>query len=218
MLAEFIEAFNEIQKLDSLCSRTFASLSTHELNDRQKDFHLIQETLTQLLGATKDTMRLFSWNFNEGLLSRLRTYCTLFLQNADTDEKELIAIQHYADKIWQNCLQAIDALHELPQDHTSFFSAIERASTATQRFAKLIARLILQFKNDENVVLYVLRSHHFFDKIYGNRFTLKLFAKMYPKGIREGQQFLIKKYTERGFEKMLPVIDSAVAEIEASPS
>lgn len=178
----------------------------------------MQETLKQLLGPTKDLVRLFSWNFNEGLLTKLRTYCTLFLQNADTDEKEFIAIQHYADKIWQNCLQAMDALHELPQDHTSFFSSIEKASAAAQRFAKLIARLIPQFKHDENVVFHVLRHHKLFDKIYGSRFTFKLLSKMFSKGFKEGHHFLIQKYTDRGFNKMLPIIESAIAEVEASLS
>jgi hypothetical protein len=215
MLTEFLQTFCEIQQLDLLCSRMLAPSSPHELPNRQKDLHFIQDALTKLLGPTKDIMRLFSWDFNQGLLSKLRTYCTLFLQNADTDGKELIAIQHYADKIWLNCLQAVDALHELPQDHTSFFSALEKASTATQRFAKQIVRLIPQFKHDENVIFYVLRNHALFDKVYGNRFTLKLFSKIYPKGVKEGQHFLTTKYAERGFEALLPAINAATAEMEA---
>jgi hypothetical protein len=218
MLVEFIETFTEIQKLDSLCSHILEPLAASELSGRQNEnnVHLIKEILTKLVGPTRDYMQLFSWNFNQGLLAKLRTYCALFLQNADTDEKELIAIQHYADKIWQNCLQATDALHELPQDHALLFSALEKSGTAMQRFAKLIARLIPQFKNDENVIFYILRNHKLFDKLYGNRFAFKLFSKIYPKGLKEAQQFLIEKYRERGFENMLPVIDSAVNEIEAS--
>lgn len=218
ILAEFLETSTEMQKLDTLCSRSLSPMPSHEQSGRQKDLHLMQQSLTHLLGATKDNMRLFSWNFKEGLLTKLRTYCTLFLLNADndSDEKELNAIQHYADKIWYNCHQAIDALYDLPQDHTSLFSALERASTATQRLAKLIARLIPQFKQDENVLYYVVRHHQLLDKINGNRFTLKLFSKIFPKGIKEGHQFLIQKYTERGFDHLLAPIDSAIKEIEVS--
>lgn len=218
ILNEFLETFNEMQKLDILCSRSLSPLLSHEIDCRQKDLHLMQESLIQLLGATKDCMRLLSWNFKEGLLTKLRTYCTLFLLNADTDEKELIAIQYYTDKIWHNCHQAIDALHDLPQDYTSLFLALEKASTATQRLAKLIARLIPEFKHDENVIFYVLRNHELFDKTYGNRFTLKLFSKIFPKGFEEGLLFLVKKYTERGFDNVLLVIDLAIKEIEVSPA
>ncbi|HEV8051018.1 MAG TPA: hypothetical protein VGP47_00875 [Parachlamydiaceae bacterium] len=217
ILAEFLEAFTEIQRLDSLCSRT-SNLSSDELSCRQAEnnLHLIHPVLTKLVGSTRDYMRLFSWNFSEGLLPKLRTYCALFLQNADTDEKELIAIQHYADKIWQNCLQALDALHEVPQDRTQLFASLEKSSSAMQRFAKLMTRLIHQFRNDENVIFYVLRNHKTFDKLYGNRFVIKLFSKIYPKGLKEAHNLLITKFTDRGFENMLPSIFAATAEVEAS--
>jgi glutamine synthetase adenylyltransferase len=161
-------------------------------------------------------MRLFSWNFNEGLLSKLRTYCSLFLQNDDTDEKELIAIQHYAEKIWHHYLQALDALQEVPQDRTQLLTSLDKASSAMHRFAKLIPRLAYHFKHDENVILFLLKNHKILDRLYTNRFVIKLLTKMYPKGIKEVQHFLIEKYSARGFENLLPSIQAAVAELEAS--
>lgn len=218
ILAEFLEAFTEIQRLDALCCRVPTPLPSDELSCRQAEnnLHLIQPILTKLVGSTRDYMRLFSWNYSEGLLSKLRTYCALFLQNADTDEKELIAIQHYADKIWQNCLQAVDALNDVPQDRPQLFASLEKSSSAMQRFAKLITRLIHQFRNDENVMFYILRNHKTFDQLYGNRYVIKLFSKIYPKGIKEVQLLLIKKYSDRGFENMLPSIYATTAEVEAS--
>lgn len=218
ILAEFLEAYTEIQRLDALCSRTPSPLPSDELTCRQAEnnFHLIQPVLTKLVGSTRDYMRLFSWNVSEGILSKLRTYCSLFLQNADTDEKELIAIQHYADKIWQNCLLAVDALHEVPQDRNQLFASLEKSSSAMQRFAKLIPRLIHQFRNDENVIFYILRNHKTFDQLYGNRFVVKLFLKVYPKGLKDAQLLLLKKYTDRGFENILPSIYAITAEVEAS--
>lgn len=218
ILTEFLEAYTEIQQLDALCSRIPTPLPPEESAYRQAEnnMHLIQKTLTKLVGPTRDYMRLFSWNFSEGVISKLRTYCALFLQNADTDEKELIAIQHYADKIWQNCLQAADALHEMPQDHTQLFTALEKSSSAMQRFAKLITRLIHQFRNDENVMFYILRNHKTFDKLFGNRYIIKLFSKVYSKGLKEAEHLLIRKYSGRGFENILPSIYATTAEVEAA--
>lgn len=218
ILAEFLEAYTEIQKLDSLCSRTPTPLPKDELSCRQaeKNLHLIQEVLIKLVGPTRDYMRLFSWNFSEGMMSKLRTYCVLFLQNADTDEKELIAIQHYADKAWLNCVQAVDAFHEMPVDRHSLFSSLEKSSSAMHRFAKQIARQIHQFKNDENVIFFILRNHKIFDKLYGNRFVVRLFSKMYSKGMKDSVSFLNKKYVARGFDNILPAIEEAASEAEAA--
>lgn len=218
ILVEFIEAFTEIQKIDALCSRTPSPLPSGEHAYRQIENNIptIQMTLSKLVGPTGDYMRLFTWNFSEGLLSKLRTYCSLFLQNADTDEKELIAIQHYAEKVWQSCLQATDALQEIPQDRPAVFTALEKSSSAMQRFAKVIVRLIHQFRDDENVIFFIVRNHKIFDKLYGNRFITKLFTKIYPKGLKDVQQLLIRKYTERGFENVLPSICNAVTEIETA--
>lgn len=218
ILVEFIETFTEIQRLDSLCSRTPSPPSSEETSSQQinEDFHSIEEILIKLVGSTKDYKRLFSWNFSEGLLAKLRTYCGLFLQNADTDEKELIAIQHYADKIWNHSLQAIDAIQSLPQDRAAVLTAIEKTSAAMQRFAKLIARLVHQFRADENVIFYILRHHKTFDKLYGNRFTIKLFSRLYSKGLQEAHNLLVNKYSNRGFDNVLPAIYAATTEIEAS--
>lgn len=218
ILGEFIEAFTEIQRLDSLCSRTPTPLPPDELSCRQTEnnYHLIEAALIKLVGSTKDYMRLFSWNFNEGLVSKLKTYCALFLQNASADEKELIAIHHYAEKIWQGCLQAMDVIHQSPTDRNELFSALEKTSSAAQRFSKLLVRLIHQFRDDENVIFYVLRNYKLFDKLYGPRFVVKLFSKIYPKGLKEVQYLLVKKYTERGFENILPTIYAFAAELEAS--
>lgn len=220
ILVEFLEVYTEIQKLDALCSRTPTPLPNGEDACREIENNIpsIQQILVKLVGPTRDYMRLFSWNFSEGLLSKLRTYCSLFLQNADTDEKELIAIQHYAEKIWQTCLQATDALHEIPQDRSSVFTALEKSSSAMQRFAKLITRLIHQFKDDENVIFFIMRNYKIFDKLYGQRFIIKLFTKIYPKGMKDVQQLLVKKYSERGFENVLPYIYNLVAEIETAQS
>lgn len=218
ILVEFAESYAEIQRLDRLCTRTPAPLPDNEASCRQTEDtqRQIEMSLAKLVGSTRDYMRLFSWNFSEGLVAKLKTYCALFLQNSDSDEKELIALQHYADKIWMGCLQAIDAIHENPQEQAALLAALEKANAAMQRFAKLISRLIQQFREDENVIFYVVRHHQLFDKLYGYRFVFKLLGKIFPKGLRETHQFLIKKYTARGFENLLPAIQVHINEIEAA--
>lgn len=219
ILVEFTDVFTEVQRLDALCRRSpspFFSSDEAVSQEIKKNHHLIEASLIKLLGPTKNYMRILSWNFNEGLLPKLRTYCAFFAQNADTDEKEIIAMQHYVDKLWQHCLQALNLLKKSLPDRSSLLTALDKANSTMQHLAKLIARLIHQFRDDENVVFYVLRHHQTFDRLYGNRFVVKLIGKIYPNGLKEVQFFLTKKYADRGFKNTLPVIHSAIKEIEDS--
>lgn len=138
------------------------------------------------------------------------------LQNSASSEKDFIAIQHYAEKIWQGCLLATDALREAPFDRPALKSAIEKASTAMHRFAKQIARLMQQFRDDENVIFFIVRHHRVLDTLYGSRFTAKLLSRMFSKGLREVQHFLLCRYAQRGFNNLESPIRSLIAEIEAS--
>lgn len=212
ILTEFIESFEEIQQLDALCNRNVDTASSSSEEKKR----LTQLALIRLVGSTRDYMRIFSWNFGDGILAKLKTYCALFLQNASSDEKEVIALQHYADKLWQACMQAIDSLHDDADQRTALLAALDKASTAVHRFSKLIARIIPQFRDDENVVFCLLRYREQLDKLYGGRFVAKLLGRMYSKGLQEAQNFLSHRYAERGFESLLPIIAEKIAEIEAS--
>lgn len=217
ILAEFIAAFAEIKKLERLCSLQQSRLSPSEDNTRPLlDHEQVAASLTVLAGSAKDYMRIFSWNFSEGLLTKLKTYCSLLLQNGGESEKDYMAIQHYAEKVWQGCLQALDAIRESPVERATVAAAVEKASAAMHRFAKQVARLVHQFKDDENVIFFVVRNHKILDSLYGNRFTFKLLNKLYSKGHREAQQLLISRYTERRFNNVLNKIKCCIAEIEVS--
>lgn len=217
ILSEFLAAFEEIQAMNSLCNRKPLTIPAGMTEPKQIDdiSQLIEASLNKLVGSSRDYMRLFCWNFNEGIVSRLKTYCALFSQNIANDEKELLAMQHYADKVWQNCLHGIDMLYESSDEFSPLFAAVEKAHSAMLRFAKLIARVIQQFRDDENVIFFVLRNKEQFDKLYGKRFVVKLFCRIYAKGLREVQQFLSKKYSARSFD-LSPIIATNIAELEAS--
>ncbi|MEI8365950.1 MAG: hypothetical protein WCF65_05990 [Parachlamydiaceae bacterium] len=218
VLSEFIESFSTIQQLNSYCCNpNSASLGdaisfSTAISHRQE----IGTCLTKLLGSSNGHIHLFSWNFSEGILSKLKTYCALLLQNSDNDEKELIALQHYAEKIWLGCLQIGEALNSTPFEAGPLTAAVEKASSSMIRFSKLIARLISQFRDDENVIFYVVRNHKILDKLYGNRFVFKLLGRLYTKGMHEVQHVLSVKYSARGFDDLLPAIRSHIAEIEAA--
>jgi hypothetical protein len=217
ILSEFLIAYREIQALDSLCKREHPmALNATVLRKEQEIFHTMETILAKLVGSTREYMRLFSWNFIDGVVSKLKNYCALFSQNADTDEKEPLAMQHYADKAWLYCLQGMDALRDTPNAHPALCHSLEKGLGAMHRLARLIARVIPQFRDDENVVFFVLRHKDKFDKVYGTKFVTKLFCRMYPKGLKEVQYFLSQKYAGRGFENLMPIIHKKISELETA--
>lgn len=220
ILSEFTESFITIQKLSSFNCSPHAPPSAEVLslssaiNHRQE----IEAYLAKLVGSSKGLMQLFSWNFSDGSLSKLKTYCTLLLQNSDNDEKELIALQHYSEKIWLGCVQIAEALNNVPFEAAQLAASIDKTSSAMIRFSKLIARLIPQFRDDENVIYYVVRHHKLFDKLYGHRFVVKLLTRLYTRGLQEVLHVLSRKFSARGFDDLIPMIKSYMIEIEATVS
>lgn len=217
ILSDFIRAFESIQLLDSISNRNpMSSPESAYHKNNQEIPNRIEAILIQLVGSKNEAKRAIPWSSNEGTLSKMKALCNLFLQNSDNDEKELIALQHYVDKAWHHCSQGYEALRGNQNKRFSLSGALEKASHAMHRFAKLIARVALQFHDDENVIYFFLRHKEHFDKLYGKRFMNKLLSRMYPKGLREAEYFLTKKYLERNFDNIPSQIVSKIAELEAS--
>jgi hypothetical protein len=201
ILSEFLEVYRETQGL--LLKRN----SIHELS----------QGLMTLTGSPQDPLRIFPGNRQSGVLAKLKNYCSLLSQNADSTEKEPIAMQHYVDKAWLHCIEAFDLLHDThkDKDQSTLIHTIEKTCSALRGFSRLIVRLFAQFRDDENVIFFVLRHHNQFDALYGPRFVVKLFCRLYPKGLKEAGHFLIKKYGHRGFDNLLPLVNAKISELEA---
>lgn len=217
LLSDFLASFLDILRLDTLCHRRLLPFIEKTYNEHNQELiQEIEKILERLVGTKKDYIKRFSSSMNEGNLSSFKKHCLLFSHQSESEVKELLALQHYADKTWQNCQLAVDALGDAPNKCAQLFAYLEKASSSMHRLGKLIARLIQQFREDENVVFFVLRHKESFDQAFGKRFITKLFGRMYPKGLREVEHFLIKKYTARSFDNIIPVITRMFHELEAS--
>lgn len=219
ILSDFLAAFLDIQRLDTLCHRRLLPFVEKTYNEHNQELiQEIEKILERLVGTKNDYIKRFSSSITEGILTRFKMHCSLFSQQSDSDVKELLAMQHYADKTWQTCMLAVDALGDAPNKCAQLFAYLEKASNALHRLGKLIVRLIQQFREDENVIFFVLRHKESFEKAFGKRFINKLFGRMYPKGLREVEHFLIKKYRDRSFDNIIPMISRLFNELEASNS
>ncbi len=206
ILAEFIEAYQEI------------ILLANSLNDLEKPppRQMIEKSWYKLMGSSKENMSLVSWNLSNGTLVKLKNYCALFAQNASVGPKEAMALLHYADKAWLSSMQGIDLLRKTPEERNELRDQIEKIRTALNRLSKLIARMFAQFRDDENVIYFLVRNYQAFDNVHGPKFVSKQLGRLFTKGIPEAQLFVTKKYLERGFDNMLPTIDKLFAELNTA--
>ncbi len=212
ILDTFLEAADILKKIQLLCGKDAPVKRVEELPSETQE--RIRQHLTSLIGSSTMLQNLFLWRSYDGILVKLRNFCSLFQEKVDGTEKEGLTIQHYVEKICADCMQALETLHQ--EDRTTFLRSIEKADNSLQRLAKVIARQIHLFKEDENVIFFLVKNWEKFDRFYGNRFTAKLANKIYPKGLREMLVFLTARYKERGFDPLLPEIAAKVADLEAT--
>lgn len=226
ILSEFIIAYSQLQKMQSSVSHLKETAKRSSLIEQD---HQLLETLmtsvSKLAGSSQDYMRIFSWNYDDGVLAKLKNYSAIISQNAVREDKDMAGLHRNANKAWLACLQTLDLLRMLLQQskkattldeslHIEFQAAFHKMSAALQRFARTTAQFLKQFKEDENVILFILRHHDQIDALYEPKFVAKLFNKMYSKKLAGARQFLINAYTKRGFDHLLPAINTKFAELQ----
>jgi hypothetical protein len=221
ILSEFILSYREAKVIH----RYMLTLKSDGKEISSPDLDELRASINNLAGLTKEYMRIFSWNIDNGILAKLKNYCALLVQYADPADNSVIALHRYADKVWLLCLQNIDILHLLNSETSllpakklekvTLSLALKKMSLCFRHLARLIPLIIKQFKDDENVVFFLLNNKEALDELYGKGFFQKLCKKMYPLGgIAELGQLLEQKYFIRGFTNLIPKIKAKIAELE----
>ena len=216
ILTEFMEAYEHIQTLELVCQNHPLPVDNESDICGEYEQKEMDSTFEKLIGPNRDFARLIVWNSRGGVLAKLKVYISIFLKHNFGEEKEMITMQHYIEKIYHSCQKATEILYEDPVPITSLTTAIDKATTAIHRLSKLITRLILHFREDENILFCVLRNQERFDRIYGRGYVAKQLIRIYPKGLQEAKSALCDKYKLRGFDNMLSIITSKIADCEAS--
>ena len=73
------------------------------------------------------------------------------------------------------------------------------------------------FKEDENVLFFILRHKTQLEEAFGEKFVELLFKKMHRDGSAGIEKLLLKQYSKRGFDTLLPVIKAKMAQLSLSP-
>ena len=208
IFSELMLANNEIQQISRIL------LSQHSEDDICKK--LIPH-LNKLVGPAHGYMRLFSWP-DVGILSKLRQYCEFLCQDQETQGHEF-NIHNAACKAWFAAFKCIDHFKAC-QGHLDLApiqAAVNKLKKSIDLLARSISKAIVALHDDENLVFFLIRHHQEIDHIYAPRFVINLLFKMYStKSLKVIQEFLNDRYTVRGFEHLLPLINAKISELKGT--
>lgn len=208
IISEFINASTQINLITTKIPET-----------HQGSMESLQNSLQALSGSLQEYMRFISWNLEEGILSKLKSYTALFAANAEILHSKHLQLEKHANQAWKVSLESLEILRliqEQKEDLSLYENLYQRLNHLTaifKKLGKLLAELILEFYLDENVLFFILRHKEKLDCIYGTGFVKKIFIKMYPDGITEAEKYVKKQYANRGFDNLLMVIGSKFTEI-----
>lgn len=220
ILSEFLLVYKEIKALDSYYEELKASiLKRRPLQQRQDFFKQLITSLETLSGASHDTMRLFSWGQEDGVLHKFNSYAALFYRRSAPEGKT----EQFFYRAVNQCLLLSIQLHDLaftvnelpPSKWKDYLDEIEQLEgkivSNAEKFAKLLSKMVNRFSDDENVIFFVLRHSRDFDELFHVGYTKNLLRKVGSTSLAELEKSLIKKYRKRGFTQLQPIITEKFA-------
>ncbi len=183
------------------------------------DMEAFHEQLTQFSGSLSPPngyLKLFDW-YDGGLLGKIRSYCAHFM---DLDKKDpslnnvvdpLIKIMHeLAHVAWRTahtCCHCTVKKPDKPCDIAFLLKMLRRLAATLERIIKVAFWVVLRrFSDNENVLYFIVERRYEIEALSDHTFTERLFQNLFANGIDDARNFLINRYTLRGFKHYIPII------------
>lgn len=216
IVSSFLSVYTDTQELKKISARNDIT----EL-DNEWDSHLkkLIEKFSALSGPIRGHLRSAPWDISEGHLTKLRNYCH-FYYLASHDHTAL-EMDELVNKAWVFCLEGMDILRiykllglQKVRPMTVNLKPIKQKVTKLERLMKPIASILVDlfptFKNDENVLFFLLRHQNELKLIYGSAKFREHLCKLHGGKVEELEDFLKKKYLDRGFDNLIPDITKQI--------
>jgi len=213
LLSEFLETHGKIFAL------------THLVN-QPAQMDAFKAPLSQLVSSMTDSSSrsfldraVFSWHSNNGCLTKLAHFCSLWQSPAKTSDTQTLKKQSYRAFLLCLELQAIlnhrreGKKQALENDFRAFQKVTEKLSASLASLTRAVASTLAFFDRDENVVFFLLNRHQAIDAIYGPQFLCNWVKKNHF-SLEKAFHFLNARYTKRGFDHILPQIAKKIDELK----
>lgn len=212
ILSQFLKVAKTFQSIDSQSTKIKDLVERSEAPTKRCIRRLL-ESFTDLTGDHEDFIPLFPWNNQTGSLSTFYHY-TCILCRKKSHDQNATKLANNAERYYRQALQAYNYLVDMEKEEEErrialsqpLVNTIKACERSMGRISRLIALWITVFYKNENVLLFLLLHHEEFDAMYKAPITQQLFQKMFPEGLKQGEQFLLRRYGKRGFSNLLPLI------------
>lgn len=190
VLHEFLRTLGEVYKLECVVSDEDTPEAIH---DKLTDY------LLKLAGTEQEYVRIFTWIYDAGVLTKLKNSVDLLSQKAPVEDSEMRSLHLVVHKAWLECLHSIDLYRN--QELKALKPQVLKAMKLIRKIPPALKKVLSRYDEDENVIYFLIRHKNQFDHIIGPDFLKDILHK-------NSIPFLIERYRMRGFDKLIPEIEA----------
>lgn len=190
VLHEFLRTLGEVYKLECVVRE----------DDTPEAIHgKLTDYLLKLAGTEEEYVRIFTWIYDAGVLTKLKNSIDLLSQKAPVEDTEMRSLHLVVHKAWLECLHSIDLYRN--QELKALKPQVLKAMKLIRKIPLALKKILLRYDEDENVIYFLIRHKIEFDRIIGPDFLKDILNK-------NSIPFLIERYRMRGFDKLIPEIEA----------
>jgi hypothetical protein len=190
VLHEFLRTLGEVFKIESVITDETTPEQIHGA---------LTDYLMKLAGTEQDYLRIFTWIYDAGVLTKLKNTVDLLSQKVDFDDTEMRALHLVVHKAWLECLHCIDLYRN--QELKALKPQIFKTIKLIRKIPLAIKKVLHRFEEDENIILFLVKNKKEFDRIVGEAFLEGLVNS-------DSVEFLKERYQKRGFNHLIPEIEA----------
>lgn len=221
ILSEFLLVFESSQKIENWMGKIAKVDSGFSGGTATlARYRVIYDLMHELTGSNLAFSLALPWNSSPGSLRNLCYYTYLYHRRQDRNDPEMRNLAGTTEKAFRLAsrahaeLTAEDFHCGISQDLLeAVCPRLNQLSLQIDRISSAVAKNILKFAEDENVLFFVLRNQHVFNALYAPHFVRGIFDRLFSH-LDEAEEFLIKRYVQRGFDNLIPIISDKIRHLQ----
>ncbi len=180
-------------------------LRTQEILMKRAAPHL----LLQVIGNLEISR--VQWQAPLGHLPRLIHYCTLLCDHFKKSESDhCMKLQAALERAYGEAKK----YEELGHDKKRFAKLYATLRKEITLFFRLLLARLFEFRDDATILYFLLCHQEQIDTCCKQPFTKKIFDQFFPKGLSQAHLFLAEKFTKKGFNHLIPLIEKKLRQLE----
>lgn len=208
LLVEFVHVHQVINQIQEYSTPGFHS---EELPEPL--FSSLITSLKQLIGNAPTHYQFFSFfHWSKGSLFKLKEYSKLLVRHAENEHRPLFLLHRIINQTWTIANQSLELLHKMeeliaPLKHNTDLilqlkNTLKKLFSCFNQVIRKVPSIIEAYRNNENVMLCLLRQKDALQQIYGHVF----YKKFKWLSTDQLKNFLHQRYHARGFNSLLPSV------------